>query len=278
VCAQQSARTREVVVVDSGSTDRTAAIAAEFPVRLLQIRADEFHHGRTRNAAARLTGGSFLVYLSADAFPMEHTWLESLLAPFLDPAVGAVYGRQQAKPEATPERRFFMEHRYGTNPPAPSRDGAVGQYRTFQFSTVNCAIRRLAWQKLPFPEDLNAYEDFSWAIQASKNWHLRYEPNAAVLHSHNYPLLKSFQQYFDNGVVHEMRGLADRAEVAQLRSDGVQYLREEVRFLIGAGAAHRVPYVLLYEAARYCGLALGRRHRSLPMWAKRRFSSHRLFP
>ena len=38
----------EVLVIDSGSRDRTVEIARKHAVRLLEIAAEDFHHARTR--------------------------------------------------------------------------------------------------------------------------------------------------------------------------------------------------------------------------------------
>ncbi len=37
----------EVIVIDSGSKDKTVEIASTFPIRLIKIKPEEFGHGRT---------------------------------------------------------------------------------------------------------------------------------------------------------------------------------------------------------------------------------------
>ena len=269
----------EVMVIDSGSRDGTIDIVKRYPARLLQIAPGEFHHARTRNLAARASAGRYLVFLSGDAIPADREWLRALVRNFEDPGVAAVYGRQVAKPDAKPERVFFMQQRYGTQRLVKSARGNVaGKYLLYQFSNVNAAIPKAVWEQIPFPEDLNAYEDFSFATQVIQRGHLIvYEPEAAVFHSHNYRLLKSFQQYFDNGVVYQRRQVWEGQQGNRMRSDGLNYLREEVKYLIAGGHGHRLPYVLCYEAARYLGVVLGRHERLLPRAFKQRASSHRLF-
>jgi rhamnosyltransferase len=60
----------EVLVVDSGSTDRTLDIVAAHPgVRLHAIPNAEFGHGRTGNLVAKLADGEYVIYLTHDGVP-----------------------------------------------------------------------------------------------------------------------------------------------------------------------------------------------------------------
>src|SRR6266550_1246429 len=95
----------EVVVVDSGSSDCTLEIAQRYPVRGYSIAPEEFHHARTRNFAASLAQGEFLVYLAADALPATTDWLHWLISNFSDPDVAGVYGRHLPKEGSTFERQ-----------------------------------------------------------------------------------------------------------------------------------------------------------------------------
>jgi glycosyltransferase involved in cell wall biosynthesis len=269
----------EVLVIDSGSQDRTMEIVREYPARLLQITPAEFHHARTRNLGGRVSSGKYLVFLSSDAFPADKGWLSALVRNFREPAIAAVYGRQLPKADATPERAFFMHHRYGTQRLVKTANSnGAGKYLLYQFSNVNSAVRRDVWEQTPFPEDINAYEDFSFAVQIVRQGRaIVYEPEATVLHSHNYSLMKSFQQYFDNGVVYKRRKIWDGQQKNRMRSDGLRYLWNETKYLVERGAGHRLPYVLCYEGARYLGIVFGRQESLLPDAFKKRASSHRLF-
>src|SRR5512135_2968500 len=80
VFSQETGFSFEVVVIDSGSTDRSLDVAGGFPVRLHRIPNEEFGHGRTRNLGARLAAGRYVVFMSQDATPAHPRWLENLVA------------------------------------------------------------------------------------------------------------------------------------------------------------------------------------------------------
>src|SRR6266513_465695 len=136
----------EVVLVDSGSTDTTLDIARRYPVRIIKIPAQDFHHARTRNYAATLTTGKYLVFLSQDAIPATYTWLSAMLHNFEDRTVGAVYGKQVPKAGSTEERHDALNAMYGTERLVknPSSKHILG-YRYYHFSDVTAAIRRAVW-------------------------------------------------------------------------------------------------------------------------------------
>src|SRR5689334_13418670 len=92
--SQTLANELEILVIDSGSTDDTLRRIAEFPVRLYQIRHDEFNHGETRNLGVRLAHGQFVAMTVQDARPIDDRWLETMCAHFAEPGVAGVCGQQ----------------------------------------------------------------------------------------------------------------------------------------------------------------------------------------
>jgi GT2 family glycosyltransferase len=79
----------EVVVVDDGSTDATAEIAAEFDVRL--IRTAQNGLSRARNTGMQAATGEIVAYLDDDAWP-DPQWLHYLARIFEETGCWAAGG------------------------------------------------------------------------------------------------------------------------------------------------------------------------------------------
>src|SRR5687767_14025156 len=103
---RQSERDLEILLVDSGWTDATVAIASRFPVRVLHLPKGEFTFGRSLNFGIEHATGELIVMASAHVYPLYEDWLERLTAPFADPRVGVTYGKQRGN-----EITKYSEHR-----------------------------------------------------------------------------------------------------------------------------------------------------------------------
>ena len=85
----------EVIVVDDGSTDATAAIAREYGFRL--ISTENRGLSSARNAGLEAAAGEMVAYIDDDARPDSH-WLTYLAATFLDSSHAGVGGPNIAPP------------------------------------------------------------------------------------------------------------------------------------------------------------------------------------
>ncbi len=209
----QQYRDFEVVVVDSGSTDRTMEIAGYYGATLVSIDPREFTYGRALNLGVRSGRGELLVSLSAHATPESVGWLGSLVSAFRSPLVAGAYGRHIPRDNAT----FFelMGMRLsGVTSKEPRR-----QESSARFSNANGAFRRDLWELLPFDEALGGAEDIEWARRVQRaGYMIAYEPRAAVYHSHGEPFLRLIRrQLHDQPVILQawLNGLLNGSELKQ---------------------------------------------------------------
>jgi rhamnosyltransferase len=269
----------EVLVVDSGSNDDTVAVAEARGARVHAISAEEFHHGATRNLAVGLARGDILVWTTHDAYPEDELWLERLTAPLraAEPGLAAVYGRQLAHHDATPPETYFLDFLYGPHARL-QRAGSVGELtmETTLFSNANSAMPRALLVDHPFAEDVLIAEDQDWSRRMLLDGRaIRYEPRAAVRHSHSYTLFTGFRRFFESGVAGSRTFLAGGAPAqGVLWRKGVSYARGELAWMVRSGHARWIPYTCVYEAAKFVGIQLGARHERLPLWLKRRWTRY----
>jgi rhamnosyltransferase len=279
VYSQKGTRPFEVIVVDSGSVDATLEIAQRYPVRIERISPEAFHHARTRNYAAGLAKGEFLVFLSQDAIPASDTWLGAMISNFSDRSVGAAYGRQVPKPGSTRERQEVLDLVYGGERVVkdPHRGKGCG-FRYYHFSSVNSAIRREVWQATRFPDDLKVYEDLGIAKRIlDAGWQIVYEPQAAVYHSHNHTTVGLFKRYFDGGVVLKRLGIWNSRTRSSMVKEAGRLLRKKLSSADRNGAGHAMGISVRQDLAKAAGMFLGLHECYLPLFLKQRLSAHRLF-
>ena len=174
---------RQVVVVDSGSTDGTQAIVRAFRTTLIQIRPVDFTYGYALNLGVANVDADIVATLSAHSLPIDANWLRELIQPFADPRVAGVYGRQVPRSNATILERLGMR-----------LTGVLGDKprlldRRPLFSNANGAFRRSLWLEHPFDENIRGAEDIAWVrTMQERGYAIAYQPTAAVYHSHGEPL------------------------------------------------------------------------------------------
>ena len=250
----------DVLVIDSGSRDRSLQIARAAGVRIVEIPQAEFGHGRTRNLGATLVEGELIAFLTQDATPLPG-WAAAYEAAFADPSVGVAYGPHLPRPETSPMIARELEEFFA----------AQERYPDF-LSNVNACYRRACWAEIEF-DDVPYAEDQAFARRLrGTSWQKRFVAEAAVLHAHDYPPVGFMRRYFD-----EYRGLREtvgHVEPLTLRGVRGQVARDR-EWLRARGEAVSLGWTArsaLHHGGRRVFSALGSRADRLPPAVRRTIS------
>ncbi|MBC9927522.1 MULTISPECIES: glycosyltransferase family A protein [unclassified Leucobacter] len=210
---QEYSHTIDVLVIDSGSTDATLDIVAEFDeARLVRIPNDEFGHGRTRNLAAQLATGEVIAYLTHDAVPVHPQWASEMVAPFAySTKIVAVMGKQIPRSNCFPLLKYEINAVFsglGSDLGATvyelhdsdKEDAGLQAAKAF-YSDVNSAARReFLLNTIPY-RDVRYAEDQLFGLDLLQAGYLKaYAPGAAVEHSNDLTLAEYGPRIFDETV------------------------------------------------------------------------------
>lgn len=289
VRSQQTPWPYEVLVIDSGSRDGSLAFAQSTGCRVHQIPAADFGHGKTRNLGGMLTRGEFLVFITHDACPVNEHWLRRLVeAAELSPDVAGAFGRHVAYPDARIVTRCELEAHFvgfGGQPVVfrnddPGRYALDVGYRQFLhfFSNNNACLRRAVWERIPFP-DVDFAEDQIWAKTVIEAGYAKaYAPDAAVFHSHDFPLIETAKRAYDESrALHRLFGYVLVPSLSRLLRDWVYLILRDGKWI----ACAKDPLVAKLQAlaiapwmaaARLIGRYCGAREARLPRWLANAFS------
>jgi glycosyltransferase involved in cell wall biosynthesis len=262
----QTVRPDEIIVVDSGSTDATLAIASAFDVDIVQIRPDDFSFGRALNRGIERATGDVVVFASAHVYPVLDTWIELLVAPFTDNAVALSYGRQQV-----PDGGRFSEQQLLTRW-FPTR--SVARQRDPFCNNANAAIRRSVWDSLPYDEELTGLEDMDWASRALAKGHLlSYVAEATVVHVHDEGFDQIVNRYRREAIAHKQIYNEQRMPLATALWLGANNIIGDLRDAKRQGAlAHNLADIPRFRVAQFYGTYRGFRQQGpVPDLLRRRF-------
>jgi len=189
----------EVLVVDSGSRDRTHEIALGFArnhhLRIIEVGPEQFSHGRTRQFASEQAEGDYLVYLVADAAPADNLWLSNLVkCAAEDDNIAGAYSRQLPWPDSSLVEKIRLSRRAAAG--SAARESRITSPETYwmmpplerilfcDFDDVSSVRKRTALKKIPIP-DCPWAEDLVWSKECLlAGYKIVFAAQSAVFHSH----------------------------------------------------------------------------------------------
>ena len=185
---QQTLKDVEIVLVDSGSTDSTLAVASQYPVRIVHISPEDFTFGRSLNTGIAAASGDIIVITSAHCYPVYPDWLEQLVKPLAGETVALSYGRQRGgATNHYAEHQFFRKYFPETSVPTQGHPYS---------HNANAAIKKVLWEEHPYNENLTGLEDLAWSSWAmEEGYTIAYVAEAEVIHQHDETYKQVYKRY-----------------------------------------------------------------------------------
>lgn len=276
---QQTLQPERILIIDSSSYDGTVreSINEGFEIRFIARRT--FNHGGTRQLAAEILHDvDFLIYMTQDAILANPFALEELLTPFQDPSIGACYGKQLPKSNASFSAAAMRNFNYPNESHTQSFDDLdrLG-IKTAFLSNSFSAYRRTAISEVGgFPKKSLVSEDmYVSARLLQKNYRIQYQASAQVFHSHNFNFKEQFQRYFDIGVFHQREQWIANI-FGSTSSEGMRFLLRQFGYL-GLKRSYLVPSIVLTTAIKFLAFRIGFLEKSIPTSIKRTLSCHKYY-
>lgn len=179
----------EIVLVDSGSTDRTIEIASKYNCKIVHIPKHKFSFGRSLNWGCEAAAGEYLVFISAHCIPTHNRWLQNLVQPIIDGKIAYSYGKQVGNHyNKFSEKQLFAKY-------FPDQD--MIPQEGFFINNANSAIAKTNWSRYRFDEHVTGLEDMVLGKQlVNAGEKIGYVSDAPVTHIHEETFSQVKRRYY----------------------------------------------------------------------------------
>lgn len=211
----------EIVLVDSGSTDRTLDIADAHGLTVVHIPKAQFSFGRSLNWGCDAARGDYLALISAHCIPAHEHWLQNLVQPLIDNKADYSYGKQVGDDHNKfSEKQLFAKY-FGERDRIQDAD--------FFVNNANSCLTRAAYDRYRFDEEVTGLEDMVLGKALIEDGgKIAYCADAPVVHIHEETWAQVRRRYYREALV-----------VRQVLPDVHMGLRDAVRYTL-AGIANDV--------------------------------------
>ena len=268
----------EYLLVDNGSQDQTPALlkaaiaqaqAQGLTATYLSETAIQSSYA-ARNRGIQAARGEILVFTDADCQP-QPDWLEQLVTPFADAAVGAVAGEIMALPGNN-----WLEQ-YAEQIKTLSQTHTLNHSFCAYGQTANLAVRRAVFEAVglfrPYLTT-GGDADLCWRLQRESSWELRFAEQAIIRHRHRQTLAELRSQWRrygkSNRYLHELHGISLMRSISsrEIRYRMARWVIKELPAATYRVLTRKVPPISLLETplSLYCqaARAAGQNQAQLP--------------
>jgi rhamnosyltransferase len=185
----QTFREFELIIVDSGSTDKTLDIIKNYDCRVIKIEASAYYPGLVLNMAIKEAKSNLIIFQNSDSVMLTPKTLEKLIDAFN--SYDVVLARQLPRPEAHSWVRRDYDISFPNSDKTPP---------WITLSLPLAGFKKSLWEKHNFYSDAWASEDTEWGNWAVENGiEIKYLKESITMHSHNYTLKQIYGRRFVEG-------------------------------------------------------------------------------
>ena len=186
---------KEVIIVDSESTDNTVKIAEEYNCKIIKIPQKNWSWGKALNTGIEKAKGEFIVILSGHSFIKGTDFLINA-KKFFDKyeKLAAVYGKQFPILGMNPLEEFEYRNYY------PDIDEFImtnPKKKLIGISNACAVIKKKVWEENKYNEEVQSLEDSLWTKEVLKKGYTAiYTDKIKIYHSHIFNVPYLYKRFY----------------------------------------------------------------------------------
>lgn len=237
----------------------------ECAVECYDIEKADFDHGGTRNYGASLSQAEIMLFMTQDAVPADSHLVNTIIMPFQDPLVAAVYGRQLANQKSGIIEAYTRQFNYPDKSYTKTlKDLPRLGIKTYFCSNVCAAYRKDVYDSLGgFVTKTIFNEDMIMAAAIiNEGYTIAYSAETKVFHSHYYTYIQQFQRNFDLAVSQKQYDHIFAAVKSE--NEGMKLVKNTIKYLFSQKYYYLIPDLILQSGFKYLGYKAGMNYERFP--------------